>query len=395
MNFLKFPAESAPLLQYLIHFVKRHQLLGHQKKVLLAISGGPDSMALFCLTSLLKQQDPELEFRVLTIHHHSRLGQDQEVQTVLETAKLLGLEAQVLHIDAKHWTSTANFEARASKLRRQLIKDHLRSGEVVFTGHHLDDSFEWYLMQMGRSSDPSILGLPLVNAHWRRPFLCLTKQQIFWLLKWSGVKYHLDPSNLDPKHDRNGLRAQLIAPWKRHAPALLRHYVARSNLLAMKLGLHRLNQDDDDAKIVTFERGVSLMASDWSARFDPLRVEQMREIVKVLSNAERGELTQELFKICQALRAGRQGPHLLSGAVRAYLWGKEVFFLSQADLGFYEELDQQWEDVASEIPEVLLLAHPLRKTQKKGMKTPHPLFPKTTRRWLEQGISFQTPARAD
>lgn len=395
MNFLKFPAESAPLLEHLSLFVKRHQLLSRQKKAVLAISGGPDSMALFCLASILKQQDPQIQFRVITIHHHSRQGQDREVQTVLAQARRLGLEAQVLHIDADHWKSSANFEARASKLRRQLIKENLRAGEVVFTGHHLDDSFEWFLMQMGRSSDPTILGLPLVNAQWRRPFLCLTKQQIFWLLKWSKIKYHLDPSNLDPKHDRNGLRAQLVAPWKRHAPALLRHYVARSNLLAMKLGLHCLNQDDDDAKIVTFERGVSLMASDWSSRFDPLRVEQMREIVKVLSKAERGELTQELGKICQALRTGRQGPHLLSGGVRAYLWGREVFFLSHDDLEYYRILDLQWENLASEIPEGLLLAHPLRKTQKKGMKIPHPLFPKTTQRWLEQGISFQTPARAD
>lgn len=394
MNFLKFPAESQPLIQHLIHFVKQHRLIPRTQKLVLAISGGPDSMGLLVLAQILRQDDPRLQIRVITIDHQSRPEQKAETAMVAQFAKTLGFETEILTIDASHWKSTHNFEARASKLRKSLINGALKKGEVVFTGHHLNDSFEWFLMQLERSPDPTILGLPLVNGLWRRPFLCLTKNQIMKLINWGAIPYAIDPTNAEIKFQRNRLRHKLSSPWLNSARGLMKNYVARSNLLAHKLEVHRLSRTGAELGLHFWQKGISVVAYSWSEDFDSLRVEQMREIVKSLSIKERGELTTELFKLCHALRKGRKGPHDLSGGVKAYLWGKEIFFIAAADLSFYNALDKKWENKASQIPKEWLKDIPLKKFKGEGMKSPHPLFPLTTQKWLALGISFQTPARS-
>ena len=92
----------------------------------------------------------------------------------------------------------SNFEMRARLLRLEEFRAQSSPDTWVVTGHHLDDSLEWSLMQqMKGQSLRALLGIPLRHGRILRPLLCLTRAQITALCAHNGIAYRDDPTNGD------------------------------------------------------------------------------------------------------------------------------------------------------------------------------------------------------
>lgn len=181
----------------------------------IAVSGGPDSLALLLLAAAAR---PGL-VEAATVDHRLRPEARGEAEMVARICQRLGVPHRILSADRE--APRANLQAWARALRYELLGDWAieRGLQAVATGHHLEDQAETLLMRLARGS--GVGGLAAVQ---RRRLLRKTKQAqaclIRPLLGWArgdlrrivdqaGLDPLDDPSNTSDKFDRSRARALL------------------------------------------------------------------------------------------------------------------------------------------------------------------------------------------
>lgn len=190
--------------------------LARSHRLVLAVSGGPDSMALMALArrwqALLGARAPDLD--VVSVDHALRAESADECALVAREASRLGLAHRV-----EVWQGpkpATGLMARARMARYQLLQEAARSlgASGIVTAHHADDQAETILLRLAHGT--SITGLAGMRLHetdagldlWR-PLLGLTKVQLVEYCTHNQLVYCEDPSNLDPKYARARLRRQM------------------------------------------------------------------------------------------------------------------------------------------------------------------------------------------
>ena len=205
--------------------------LGDAPALLLAVSGGPDSMALLHLASRWRASvtlGPELH--VATVDHGLRPESVAEAAMVATAAAGYGLAHATLA-----WTGpkpAGGIQEKAREARYRLLASHARSAGAPFvlTAHHADDQAETVLMRLGRGSGVAGLAgmrrtVPLADGvALVRPLLDLTKRDLLAVCAAEGLAFSADPSNEDPAYRRVRLRgqAEAAAALGLDPPALLR-----------------------------------------------------------------------------------------------------------------------------------------------------------------------------
>ncbi|MBA2467767.1 MAG: tRNA lysidine(34) synthetase TilS [Sphingomonas sp.] len=186
-------------------------------KIGVAVSGGPDSLALLLLAAAAR---PGL-IAAVTVDHALRAESRAEAVMVSAVCKRFGAPHTILTID---WPKrpASNLQARAREARYELLgRWALGQGlAYVATAHHLDDQAETLLMRLARGAGIGGLGSvrarrPLaLGAELIRPLLAWRKSELTALVAAAGLEPVDDPSNRDPRHDRVRMREWLKrADW--------------------------------------------------------------------------------------------------------------------------------------------------------------------------------------
>jgi tRNA(Ile)-lysidine synthase len=194
------------------------------KRIVLAVSGGSDSMALMVLVArwIASGQAPRgLAVDVATVDHGLRSASSQEAEWVAVRAKALGFTHTTLVWGGEK--PGTGIQARAREARYALLVAH--AGRVsgadqgapvaVVTAHTADDQAETLLMRLGRGSGldglagmaPSRPLLPDGSVRLVRPLLGLSKAQLAAMLKAAGGTWIDDPSNERTDFERVRIRA--------------------------------------------------------------------------------------------------------------------------------------------------------------------------------------------
>ncbi|WP_312893083.1 tRNA lysidine(34) synthetase TilS [Ancylobacter sonchi] len=189
-------------------------LLTH-RRVLLAVSGGPDSTALLLLARQWREglaDGPEL--CVATVDHGLRPEAADEAAAVGRLASQFGLAHRVLRLD-RPLTARAVQEA-ARDARYAVLARHAREvgATGIVTAHTLDDQAETVLFRLMRGSGLSGLSgmpaaRPLEEVALLRPLLGLRKNELVAACRRAGVDFVEDPSNHDLRFARARLRLLL------------------------------------------------------------------------------------------------------------------------------------------------------------------------------------------
>jgi tRNA(Ile)-lysidine synthase len=192
-------------------------LVAPGSKVGVAVSGGPDSLALLLHASAAR---PGL-VEAATVDHRLRPESRGEAEMVAALCDNIDVPHEILTLEWKR-AADRNLQARAREARYQMLGDWaLKRGlTAVATAHHLDDQAETLLMRLARGAGVGGLGAtrarrPLVKGvKLVRPLLGWRKAELAALVPEAGVKPVDDPSNYDPRHDRVRLREWLRrAEW--------------------------------------------------------------------------------------------------------------------------------------------------------------------------------------
>lgn len=192
------------------------------KRVLLAISGGVDSMVLWELF-----QNSEIPYEVAHVNFSLR-GKESDGDE--ELVKKHAAECQVkLHLNkvdtnqyAKEHKVSIQMAARDIRYEwfEKLMKQH--SINYLATAHHLNDSFESFLINLNRGTGlKGLLGIRQ-KQNIVRPLLDYSKEQISAFARENKLEYREDSSNSSLKYERNWFRHEIIDRWEKHKPDILK-----------------------------------------------------------------------------------------------------------------------------------------------------------------------------
>jgi len=174
--------------------------------VLLAVSGGPDSMALLDLV----RRSWAGTVMVATIDHGLRPESRDEAAMVARHCAELGVSHAILR-PATAIQGSVQAVARAA--RYALLEAHAAATAAAFivTAHHADDQLETMLMRLARGSGVSgLAGIRARNGRIIRPLLGFRKAELVDHCRSAGIPFVDDPSNANPDFDRVRMREALI-----------------------------------------------------------------------------------------------------------------------------------------------------------------------------------------
>jgi tRNA(Ile)-lysidine synthase len=192
-------------------------LIPEPARIGVAVSGGPDSLALLLLANAARPGRIE----AATVDHGLRAESADEAAMVASLCARLGVPHRTLVAD---WPEApeANVQAAARAMRYRLLNEWAieRELDAVATAHHADDQAETLLMRLLRGAGVGGLGGTRRRRSLSeevlliRPLLGWRKSELEALAADAGLSPVDDPSNRDPRHDRSRIRQLLdSADW--------------------------------------------------------------------------------------------------------------------------------------------------------------------------------------
>jgi len=224
-----------PLLNHMVRTVREHRLFESGDHLLVAVSGGPDSMALL---SLLVKLAPVWSLRLTAIHFNYRLrGSESDGDEGFVEAYCRDRDIPLI---TRRPTLTkrrrvSSLQALAREARYEAMKSvALEIGaDRIAIGHTANDQAETIVMWMLRGAGlTGLAGMPFVRESlFVRPLLRATRDEIGAYLKHEGVPYRQDSSNDTGSYRRNRIRRELIPVMTQIAPAAIRVLQRQAELL--------------------------------------------------------------------------------------------------------------------------------------------------------------------
>jgi tRNA(Ile)-lysidine synthase len=182
--------------------------------IVLAVSGGPDSMALLHgAAHLVVTGRRRWQLTVAHLDHGLRPDSPLDASFVADAAAALGLpletrrtEVADLALDMGRSVEEAGREARY-----RFFEEVAPDGVLIATAHTADDAAETVILNLLRGTGPTgARGIPARRGRIVRPLLHARRQSLRTLMDESGSAYRLDPTNDDPTYLRNRVRAEVL-----------------------------------------------------------------------------------------------------------------------------------------------------------------------------------------
>jgi tRNA(Ile)-lysidine synthase len=311
-------------------FIEEYSLFNKEEPLLIAVSAGVDSMVLGFLVHELKRCGYSNKLTFIYINHNTRSGQQDEQALVENYAKHLGVNFLTFTLEGLN--PDQNFEHTARKARYAKMLEQLKPNEKILFAHHIDDSYEWSILQGLRSSNmKSTLGIPVINGQIRRPLMCFTKTQIKKIAKAYDLPFLKDPTNEQVKYERNFLRHKIIKSFAVRYPKYLKHYVNQHNEMARVLGLHAYQKAQSG--FIQQKVGSTIHITHEASTIQTQGLES--EILKALKNLDphvRGNIHGQMDKIKMALTNNKFGPLTLSGGVNLYFDFNHLIMVKKSEI---------------------------------------------------------------
>jgi tRNA(Ile)-lysidine synthase len=207
------------MLQQFQNHLSQHFPFLKGKKLLLAVSGGLDSMVLLHLFQ-------QLDYEIVVLHCNFQLrglesfGDQQFIQEYTSQHNIqlsfTQFDTEAFANDYKLSIQIAARELRYSWFYEQL---EIQEGDYILTAHHADDNLETFFINLSRGTGlDGLTGIPAQNDTVIRPLLPFTRKEIEEYAAKQDLKWREDSSNASDKYLRNKIRHHLIPILKELNP---------------------------------------------------------------------------------------------------------------------------------------------------------------------------------
>ncbi len=201
-----------------------HALLGRLRglRLCVAFSGGLDSGALLAALAELRARE-RFALRALHVNHQLQPQAGDWAHAAAARARSLRVACRIVPVTIER-ARGESLEALARAVRYRALAAHLAPGELLLTAHHQEDQLETLLLALLRGS--GVRGLAAMSAvtPWAdtslvRPLLPIGRRQLEQYAQQRALAWSEDPSNADPRFDRNYLRQTVLPLIRRRWPA--------------------------------------------------------------------------------------------------------------------------------------------------------------------------------
>ncbi len=216
--------------------IRKFSLLNSGDRVLVAVSGGPDSV---CLLGVLQALAKELDLSLHVAHlDHMFRGKESagEALFVSELSKKLGITATIEQFDVPAYCRERGLSPQegAREVRYGFLQQAAKTAGAshIATGHTANDQAETFLMRLIRGAGASGLSaIPPMRENIIRPLIEATRDEVLEYLKETGLAFVTDPSNDKPVYTRNRIRMEVLPVLRRFNPRIVATLAAEAGQL--------------------------------------------------------------------------------------------------------------------------------------------------------------------
>ena len=240
--------------QRIKQYIEKEDLFSSGSKILIALSGGADSVALLCI---LHAAGYPCEAAHCNFHLRGEESNRDE-QFVRQLCKKYGIHLHTIDFDTTRYAAEKHIsiEMAARELRYnwfEEIRNQCRA-DVVAIAHHPDDSVETILLNLIRGTGiTGLLGIRPRNGVIVRPLLCINREEIMRYLQSIGQDYVTDSTNLEDEYTRNKIRLNLLPLMQTINPSVKNSLIETGNYLSDVATIYNRYIEEAKTRIATTE----------------------------------------------------------------------------------------------------------------------------------------------
>lgn len=286
------------MIEKVYETINKHKMLDKNDKVLVAVSGGPDSVAmLYALEELAPKFD--LKLRVFHLNHQMR-GEEsrQDARFVEDLAKSHKLPITIHSYDVPSYikNNKLSVEEGARQVRYEMLDKVSKKvgASKMALGHTQDDQIETFIIRLikGAGSE-GLSGIPVKRGKYIRPLLDVNRDEIERYCEAKGIKYRLDTSNWDTSILRNKVRHELIPTLLDYNPSIAENIVRIMDILKEEQLELEIESRDRYRVLARKEESVVKLPLDQLKKLSPA---MLRRLIRQGIETVKGNLRDVEFK---------------------------------------------------------------------------------------------------
>lgn len=240
--------------QKVTQYIKEHRLFSPEDKILVALSGGADSVALLCLLHAAG-------YRCEAAHCNFHLRGEESCRDesfVRGLCRKYDIRLHTVDFNTTRYAAEKHIsiEMAARELRYdwfEKIKDECRA-KVIAVAHHQDDSIETMLLNLIRGTGiTGLLGIRPRNGNIVRPLLCIGRDEIIRYLQDIRQDYVTDSTNLEDEYTRNKIRLNLLPLMQKINPSVKNNLIETGRYLNDVAAIYNKYIAEAKARIISPE----------------------------------------------------------------------------------------------------------------------------------------------
>lgn len=238
------PVQEMDLLHRVDAYIQRERLLTPGDGVVVALSGGPDSVTLFDLLHLLKSKW-DLTLYIAHLNHQLRPNAESDAAFVKQIARNYPIYIEKEDVVQRAKNKKQSIEEAARNARRAFlntVKQETGANRIAL-GHTKSDQAETVLLRLVRGAGLTGLGgiRPISEACWIRPLLSFSRLEIESYVRTRNLQVLRDETNSNPKFLRNRIRTDLIPHLQKTYNPQIEDLLSRSATLLQNDDAHLEN----------------------------------------------------------------------------------------------------------------------------------------------------------
>jgi len=296
--------------------IKKYSMLSGKEKILIGLSGGPDSV---CLLNVLNNLKNKFMLDLYTVYIDHGLRPEETPEETEFCKKLcagLSIPFTTKVIDVKTYSKEQglNKQEAARELRYRIFEEtayEIKAHKIAL-GHTADDQLETFFMRFFRGSGPTGLsGIPPVRGNIIRPLIEIERMEIEEFLHEQKINYITDSSNLKKDYLRNRIRLAFIPEIKKINP-----HIAQTVSRTMEI----LREEEKYFELIITKTLMKLICRKTDFRMElfltPLEAMDkviLRRVLRRAVDAAKGLRGMEFIHIegiIDLIKQGRQGDRI-------------------------------------------------------------------------------------
>lgn len=312
------------MIEFVRNFIIENNLLN--KKILVGLSGGVDSVVLSDILSKIK------EIKLVVIHlNHNWRGEEskKDEEFARNFARKLGIEfySETLDENSKKSETTAR-ELRYDFFKRCKIKF---GADAVFLAHNKNDNVETLIYRLAKGTGPKgLISIPEVRDFYYRPLINVSRFEIEKYAKENNLEHIVDSSNFDIKYKRNLIRNEVIPLLKEINPEVI-------NSISSFIHLNKMSQNIVERVVSDALYKVKNGDKILRDKFLALEIEIQYEIInKILQNVIKTRDFKTIDKILNFIKNNTSSKISLGDKKFLKVYDNKIYILEKNEKESYQ-----------------------------------------------------------